>query len=162
MRRNAYALYIDNYACLNVDATEAEHEVQRMRDTLAEVGIVSDDEEVQAERDVFLGFELEVQAASWRPAPKRMCKILGGLDFALRPRAFVTGAEIERLPGHLLSAMLLRRELLPIFGHVWKFINETYLRRVPLWQSVHRELRHARAPLPLAVAHGRQRWPLMC
>lgn len=54
--------------------------------------------------------------------------------------------------------MLLRRELLGIFCHVWKFIKETYRRRMPMRQSVRRELRHARALLPLAVANGRQRW----
>lgn len=91
-----------------------------MCEALAAAGIVSDTEAVQDERDVFLGFELEVQSTSWRPVPKRIANIFGALDYVLRLRAYVTGAEVECLLGHLMSAMLLRRELLSVSAQIWR------------------------------------------
>lgn len=135
--RDVYALYIDNYACLNVSRERAEGEATRMKEALAAVGIVSDTEDVQVASDTFLGFELNVQAASWRPAPARFWKIVHALDFALTLGRCVTGAEVERLPGHVLATRLLKRELISTLGYMWKFIRDSYSRRQPLWPCVH-------------------------
>lgn len=157
--RDAQALYIDTYACLSVSEECARNQATLMQETVAAAGIVSDTEGAKPDTDTFWG--LSWMCAPLLGGPRRGVmdgNIVCALDYVLARGRRVTGAEVERLLGHLLSAMLLRRELISVFCYIWKFIRESYKRRQPLWPCVRRELVHARALLPLARAEGYQEW----
>lgn len=81
----------------------------------------------------------------------RLTRVVQATRHVLRkPR--LTGAELERLVGHWTYLLLVRREALALFGHVYDFIRRSYTRRQPLWPGVRRELRWAIALAPLLVA----------
>ena len=65
---------------------------------------------------------------------------------------------MERLIGHLVSIMMLRRDLLACLGNVYVFIQKSAGRRQPLWPSVWKEFEWCRSLLPLAVAHCDLDW----
>lgn len=79
--RDAQALYIDTYACLSVLEECARNQATLMQETVAAAGIVSDIEGAKPDTDTFLGFELDVRTASWRPSARRY-----GLHYRLRAR----------------------------------------------------------------------------
>ena len=151
-------LYIDNFAIIGQSKEVVEELVTAMEEIFAKAGIVAvRDPDAKGEGSL-LGFSLNLETGEWRPNAKRYWKVLHALDYILEKGVLVSGKEMERLVGHVVSICMLRRESLSWLHNVYSFMRATAARRQPLWPCVRRELRWARALLPLVVARGRARW----
>ena len=149
-------LYIDNYAVMGKSQEVVEELVSEMGAKFGQPGIQAVRDEKVGREGQLLGFVLDRNLKEWRPSPKRYWKIAFALDWVLGPSSKVTGREVEKLLGHLVSVMMLCRELLSIFQNVYDFARLSYVRRQPLWPSARKELQGARLLLPLVA-----RRPLM-
>ena len=144
------ALYIDNLAAFSLDAAAAEETRDSMRYALAAQGIVAYDDVVD-ESPSFIGFEL-YQGNTWRPTRRKFWKTVLALRWLIDERPLVAGWEIERLVGHLIHLLGIRRPLLSLLVYSYAFISSSYTRRQPIWPSLRQELHSIHALLPLAVA----------
>lgn len=70
----------------------------------------------------------------------------------------MTGKEVEKLLGHLVSILLLRRELLAVLSAAYLFVSTSYGRRQPLWARVKAESRTCLDLLPTVVARKDLPW----
>ncbi|CAK0852634.1 unnamed protein product, partial [Prorocentrum cordatum] len=80
------------------------------------------------------------------------------LEYVLQAGATPSGLELERLIGHLVSMMMLRRDLLSALSAVYQFSRKLGRRRAPTRPSARRELRWAHALLPTIVARSDLQW----
>ncbi|CAK0878486.1 unnamed protein product, partial [Prorocentrum cordatum] len=80
------------------------------------------------------------------------------LDVVLLGFTRITGRQLERLVGHVVALLLLRREALSLLSAVYVFIRSTYDRAHPLWPSCRRELRWVLALLPTVFADMKRPW----
>ena len=117
-----------------------------------------DDQAAPGDGLELLGFEFQPRQRLWRPTSKKFWRIKLALDFALTPGRRCSGEEIERLAGHLVAIMMVRRDLLCLLHATYQFMRKAGRRRVPLWSSVVKELTWARALLPAMVARTDLPW----
>lgn len=68
----------------------------------------------------------------------------------------LAGFEMERLLGHAVSLLMLRREGLCMFSAVYRFVQDSYEKRQPMWASCCVELEWLWALMPLLVADTRR------
>ncbi|CAK0849230.1 unnamed protein product [Prorocentrum cordatum] len=150
----AKVLYIDNFAAISTSRETALQVVNDMLDSFTSGGV-----KASLDLDVaLLGFTLDAKAARWRPAPKKFWRVHGCISHLLEPGRRVTGRQLERLAGHVVALLLLRREALSLLGAVYVFIRSTCDRAQPLWPSCRRELRWALALLPTVFADMKRPW----
>eukprot|EP00972_Heterocapsa_arctica_P031252 4601666-Heterocapsa_arctica.AAC.1 len=98
------ALYIDNFCAFGFEQDVMLVARDEMRHALAGVGVVSYlDGEVDSEGD-FLGFALKGRRR-WELTQRKFWKITLGLRWALRPGARISSRGMERLLGHVVSAL---------------------------------------------------------
>ncbi|CAK0911511.1 unnamed protein product, partial [Prorocentrum cordatum] len=150
----AKVLYIDNFAAIS---TSRETALQVVNDMLG--SFTSEGVRASLDLDVaLLGFTLDSRAARWRPAPKKFWRVHGCISHMLEPGRRITGRQLERLMGHVVALLLLRREALSLLSAVYVFIRSTYDRAQPLWPSCRRELRWVLALLPTVFADMKRPW----
>ncbi|CAK0888496.1 unnamed protein product, partial [Prorocentrum cordatum] len=150
----AKVLYIDNFAAISTSRETALQVVNDMLDSFTSEGV-----EASLDLDVvLLGFTLDAKAARWRPAPKKFWRVHGCISHLLEPGRRITGRQLERLVGHVVALLLLRREALSLLSAVYVFIRFTYDRAQPLWPSCRRELRWVLALLPTVFADMKRPW----
>ncbi|CAK0820381.1 unnamed protein product, partial [Prorocentrum cordatum] len=150
----AKVLYIDNFAAISTSRETALQVVNDMLGSFTSEGVrASLDLDV-----VLLGFTLDSKAARWRPAPKKFWRVHGCISHLLEPGRRITGRQLERLVGHVVALLLLRREALSLLSAVYVFIRSTYDRAQPLWPSCRRELRWVLALLPTVFADMKRPW----
>eukprot|EP00959_Pyramimonas_sp_CCMP1952_P132851 2777437-Pyramimonas_sp.AAC.1 len=107
---------------------------------------------------VLLGFTLDSKTARRRPAPKKFWRAHGCIQLLLEPGRHITGRQMERLAGHIVALLLLRREALSLLSAVYPFIRESHEKAQPLWPSGKQELRRALALLPTVLADLKGPW----
>ena len=73
-----------------------------------------------------------------------------------RPR--ITGKAVEKLLGHAVHFMMLKRELLSCFRSLYDFVQAKYVSRTRLWQSTAREAAWASHLLLVCHANLRRPW----
>ncbi|CAK0877963.1 unnamed protein product [Prorocentrum cordatum] len=134
--------YVDNLAVVSDDECETVNGVAHVLTTLDGVG---------------------VKAHLGMPDPgSGSLELLGfecvALECVFRAGATPSGLELERLIGHLVSMVMLRRDLLSAFSAVYQFSRKLRRRRAPLWPGVRRELRWAHALLPAIVTRSDLHW----
>ena len=105
-----------------------------------------------------LGFEYVGHQRLWRPTHKKFWRVAKALEYVLGDGVTPSGQELERLTGHVVAMVMLRRDLLSLFLATYQFIRQVGRRRAPLWPSVCRELRWSLALLPAIVAHSDHEW----
>ncbi|CAK0845831.1 unnamed protein product, partial [Prorocentrum cordatum] len=127
--------YIDNLSVASDEECEAMNGIAHMPTTLEGVG-------AKAHLDI--------------PDPSSGSLELLGFEYAAG--ATPSGLELERLIGHLVSMMTLRRDLLSVLSAVYQFSRKLGRRRAPLWPSAQRELSWAHALLPTIVARSDLQW----
>ncbi|CAK0845448.1 unnamed protein product, partial [Prorocentrum cordatum] len=150
----AKVLCIDNFAAISTSREAALQVVNDMLGSFTSEGVrASLDLDV-----VLLGFTLGSKAARWRPAPKKFWRVHGCISHLLEPGRRITGRQLERLVGHVVALLLLRREALSLLSAVYVFIRSTYDRAQPLWPSCRRELRWVLALLPTVFADMKRPW----
>ncbi|CAK0819295.1 unnamed protein product, partial [Prorocentrum cordatum] len=145
---DAQVLYIDNFAVLSSSPDRAATAVKAMQSALAARGVVSELDPDSCERGELLGCELDLRTGCWQVLGRRLWRIYGPLGHALGKRARVAGQELERLIGHLVSLLMLRREGLAMLHASCEFVRASYTKRQPLWKSVRRELAWVKSLLP--------------
>lgn len=149
--------YADN---LNVAGTDR-RQVQLAKDgavkRLREVGLLVHEEldACTVAQSLTLGYSIDGESGTVRPAPDRLhmvqmaCKWL-----SRRPR--VTGLSIQKLLGHAVHFMLLRRELLSIPRRLYDFVQYAGNRKCRLWATAAIEARWIGELLTLSVADLRR------
>ena len=65
---------------------------------------------------------------------------------------------MERVLGHVVALLLLRRELLCLLESSCTFVGSSYERRQPLWPSVLKEFKRILSLLPVVVADTTLPW----
>ena len=127
-------MYIDNSACLAVDADLAKGQVTAAQAALAHVGVVSSLGPA-SDAPAFIGFDL-ISRSKRRPTPRKCRRLALGLRHLLDTGPPVSGRDIQRVLGRRIHAFTLKQELPDIFHAIYSFIQGSYLRRQPLWASV--------------------------
>ncbi|CAK0886748.1 unnamed protein product [Prorocentrum cordatum] len=156
-REPAALLCIDNFASLGTVKETVQLDGDSMERQLRGRGLTTHDiSGPQVDVDL-LGFHIDGARGAIRIAPERFWRPVMSLDYILK-HSLLTGAELERLIGHLTHVLLLRREVLSLLSASYVFVSKCYTRRVRLWPSVRRELTWMRALLPLAWADLRGAW----
>ncbi|CAK0851102.1 unnamed protein product, partial [Prorocentrum cordatum] len=155
---DAKVLYIDNFAVLSSSPGRAATAAKAMQSALAARGVVSELDPDSCERGELLGCELDLRTGCWQVLGRRLWRIYGALGHALGKRARVTGQELERLIGHLVSLLMLRRGDLAMLHASYEFARASYTKRQPLWKSVRRELAWVKSLLPCLRAGTTLPW----
>ncbi|CAK0847428.1 unnamed protein product, partial [Prorocentrum cordatum] len=155
---DAKVLYIDNFAVLSQSSDRAATAVADMQAALAAKGVVSELDPAPARRGELLGCELDLQTGCWHVLGRGLWRVYGALEHVLSGRAKVSGQELERLIGHLVSILMLRREGLALLHSSYEFVQASYSKKQPLWKSVTREMGWVKALLPCLRADTRRPW----
>lgn len=153
----AKVLYIDNVAAIGVDPLACEDTLEAMLHAFEKRGIVAHRDEMAGDTVELLGFELTKCRTRWRPTRKKFWRLAGAPQFALERGACVSGREL-RLVGHIVSVLLLKRELLSVLCSTYTFMSRSYERRQPLWRSVRAELQMCWDLLPVVTAEMDGEW----
>ncbi|CAK0817021.1 unnamed protein product, partial [Prorocentrum cordatum] len=151
-------LCIDHFAVLSQSPSRAATAVADMQAALAAKGAVSELDPAPAERGELLGCELDLQTGCWHVLGRRLWRAHGALEHVPTGRAKVSGQELERLIGHLVSILMLRREGLAMLHSSYEFAQASYSKKQPLWKSVVREMGWVKALLPCLRADARRPW----
>ena len=149
--------YADN---LNVCGLDADV-VQRVKDQavshLRKLGFRIHEEIDASERVQSLGFEVDGRAGVVRPMKDKLMKVIATFHWLTR-RPRLRGRAVEKVIGHATHFMLLRRDLLSVFRHLYDFARVNYDRRVRLWPEAAREAKWAAWLLRLCSADLRRKW----
>ncbi|CAK0817574.1 unnamed protein product, partial [Prorocentrum cordatum] len=156
-REPAALLYIDNFASRGTVKEAVQLDGDSMERQLRGRGLSTRDISGPQVDVGLLGFHVDGVKGAIHIAPKRFWRLVMSLDYILK-HPILTGAELERLIGHLTYVLLLRREVLSLLSASYVFVSKCYARRVRLWPSVRRELTWMRALLPLVWADLRGAW----
>ncbi|CAK0836023.1 unnamed protein product [Prorocentrum cordatum] len=156
----AKILYIDNFASIGPTRARPDAATADVIASLADAGVKADMDPNSGTFGVhdLLGFSLVEHRATWALSARKFWKVKGALDYMVSSSQGFTGAEMERLLGHLGSCFLLRREMLSLLYASCTFAQGAKLHRAPLWPSVRKELRWCRALLPLVTADMSRPW----
>ena len=146
--------YADN---LNVCGINAEA-VQRAKDKavarLRQVGLTVHEEMDANNTSQSLGYMIDGAVGQVTPIPERLHRVqLAFKWLSRRPR--VTGRAVQRLLGHAVHFMMLRRELLSIPHHLYAFVQQAN-GRCRLWCSAAVEARWIGELLPLCATDLRK------
>ncbi|CAK0855530.1 unnamed protein product, partial [Prorocentrum cordatum] len=152
--------YVDNLAVISDRESEAVNGTAHMLTTLEGAGVkahlhIPDPSSGSLE---LLGFEHVARQQLWRPTPRKLWRVAKALERVSQAGATPSGLELERLIGHLVSMMMLRRDLFSVLSAVYHISRKLGRSRAPLWPSARRELRWAHAPLPAIVARSDLQW----
>ncbi|CAK0796418.1 unnamed protein product, partial [Prorocentrum cordatum] len=146
---DAKVLYIDNFAVLSASPQRAAQAAYDMKAALAAKGVVSELDPQASEVGELLGCELDLRTGCWQVSGRRLWRLYGALEHLLSSRRVkVSGQELERLIGHIVAALMVRREGLALLHSSYEFVQASYTKRQPLWKSVLRELGWVKALLP--------------
>lgn len=115
-----------------------------MLNVLRERGIRCERDAEDAGGAELLGLVLDPRSLMWRPNGRKFWRICRALRWLLDDHRPVTGREVEKLLGHLMWVMMLRRDSLCLMGALYEL--------QPLWASGQRELTWIRALLPLLAS----------
>ena len=83
-----------------------------------------------------------------RPVHERIWKLHQALQFVSDGNA-ISSHQLRRLLGHCMFSFLLRRPLLSIFHHCYRYVEAGYLKPSIPWPSIVKECEWARCLLPM-------------
>ena len=149
--------YADN---LNVIGTDKDR-VQKVKDDitthLEEIGLRVHEAMDASTLVESLGFTIDGKSGSVLPIADRVAKVIAAFKWLAR-RPKVTGRVVEKLIGHAVHFMLLRREMLSVFRSSYDFVGASYQRRCRLWKSVAKEAEWAANLLHICSANLKRSW----
>ena len=108
-----------------------------------------------------LGFVLDGLAGRFSGSPVRGWKLRQALRMMER-RPSISGAQMEKLLGHVTFYVLPRRELLSALSSCYAFVRERYHFKTRLWRSAASECRIIADLLPLITVDWKQPWADTC
>ena len=147
--------YADN---LNIAGTD-ERRVQEAKDgavkRLREVGLLVHEELEACNTAQSLGFLIDGKTGRVSPVPDRLYRVqLAFRWLSRRPR--VSGRAVQRLLGHAVHFMMLKRSLLSIPRRLYDFIQYAGQRKCRLWTGAAVEAKWLATLLPLCSADLRK------
>ena len=145
----AKALFIDNFAAIGVDKAEAVNGAHAMVEELARLGVAST---MNADVADCLGFSLE--DFLWTPSKAKSTKLERSSFYLHTTRDPISGQQLESFVGVFMHVAVLRSEILAVLSSTYRFIQDSYLKKQPLWNSVQKEMRWIWSLLPLLVARA--------
>lgn len=150
-------VYADN---LNVIGTDRD-KVQKVKDDiqqhLQQLGFRVHEVIDASTRVDSLGFAIDGKSGKVLPIPERVSKVIAAFKWlSRRPKA--SGRMVEKLLGHAVHFMLLRREMLSIFRSSYDFVQASYHRPTRLWRSVAKEAEWAANLLHICCADLKREW----
>ncbi|CAE7480442.1 ANK1 [Symbiodinium natans] len=153
----AVIAYADN---LNVTGTDEER-VQKAKDgavaRLRTLGFGVHEELDACASATSLGFSVDGATGVVKPVPDKVGLVIAAFRWlARRPR--VNGRAVEKLVGHAIHFMLVRREMLCCMRSLYDFIQRSYRARRRLWPSAAREAEWIANLLPVCHANLRRVW----
>lgn len=147
--------YADN---LNVAGIDAE-KVQKAKDSavsrLRAIGLIVHEELDACSTAQSLGFLIDGKAGRVTPVPARLHRVQLAFQWlSRRPR--VRGKSVQRLLGHAVHFLMLKRELLSVFRHLYDFVTHAHDKKCRLWQGAAVEARWMSCLLTLCAADLRK------
>ena len=149
--------YADNLNIIGTNKNSVQQVKDKIIDHLRKIGFRTHEEQEASEQVESLGFVIDGKAGEVYPKPnkrEKVRKIL--LWLASRPR--VSGKMIEKVIGHCIHFLTVKRELLAIFRAMYDFKTAHYESRVRLWPSAAQECKWAAALLLMCRANLRLPW----
>ena len=104
-----------------------------------------------------LGFHVDGISGRVSPIPAKLGKIVAALRW-LSKDPKISGKFVEKIIGHCIHFMMLRRELLAIFRSLYQFVQDNYWHRRRLWPSARSEAMWAASLLAVSFADLRRPW----
>ena len=149
--------YCDNLNVAGLDKDKVQLVKDKVVSGLRRAGFLAHEELDATTAADSLGYRVDGAAGTVQPAPAPLARLVSALRWVeTRPR--VTGRQLERLVGHIIHKLLLRRESLSIPRACYEFINQQYKQACKVWPSVAKEIRWIRVLLPLSSAELRRPW----
>ena len=149
--------YADN---LNVAGT-CSAQVQSVKDKvvkhLRDLGFKVHEEMDACSSATSLGYHIDGKSGIVQPVPHKLAKVQFAFSWlSRRPR--VTGKLVQKLIGHAIHFMLVRRELLSLFRNLYDFAYKCEQTPTRLWRSACREARWVSVLLSLCSTNLRTPW----
>lgn len=149
--------YADNLNVAGLDPLRVQEIKNVIVEKLRRTGFRVHEELEACEVGQSLGFRIDGRHGVVSPIPERLQRVKLALKWLSRqPR--VRGREVERLLGHCIHFMLLRREFLSIFRGLYDFIQQSYDRRQVLFAAAAKEARWASHLLDLCTCDLKRSW----
>ena len=134
--------YADNLNVIGTDKIAVQVTKDAAVARLREVGFRVHEEVDATLKAKALGFFIDGTHGIIHAKPEKRDKIISVLRWlGSRPR--VSGKALERIIGHCIHIMMLRREFLSVFRSVYDFKTATYHRPTKLWRTAADECRWA-------------------
>ncbi|CAK0790711.1 unnamed protein product, partial [Prorocentrum cordatum] len=132
----AKMLHMDSVAVFASGSGDPVLEVEHMLAALGERGIQASFDSDDGEFHTLLGYVLHKPSATWRLSRSTFWRLKFSFDFVLAPGRLVTERELERLMGHITSAMMLQRPMLSLFHAIYEFCRRTRDRALAHFEEV--------------------------
>ncbi|CAK9056858.1 unnamed protein product [Durusdinium trenchii] len=146
--------YADNLNVCGINAEAVQRAKDRAVARLRQVGLTVHEEMDANNTSQSLGYMIDGAVGQVTPIPERLHRVqLAFKWLSRRPR--VTGRAVQRLLGHAVHFMMLRRELLSIPHHLYAFVQQAN-GRCRLWCSAAVEARWIGELLPLCATDLRK------
>lgn len=139
-QRLLHYVYVDNIGSLGTSRDLVRDSIRAVSEHLNGLGLQYHEPTDACEKLPTLGVEFDAKAKGFLPTSKRYWSIRTAIGFILR-KGRCSGRVLERLVGHCTYFSLLRRAVMSTLCTVYKFIRQSYERRVKLWDTVAAELR---------------------
>ena len=156
-RPPSHYVYVDNLGVMGVVEADVANALEGACNSLKSSGLDTHEEILCKEKMDSLGVELDAARQRTRLTDKRYWRLEGALEWTLR-QSRLSGQLVEQLVGHCTFAGLICRYSLSCFSATYKFIHRHYHQRVPLWDSVRKELTAFKGLLPLLVSDWGLQW----
>ena len=151
------ATYVDNVGVLGTDSAAVNVEARKVLNALENNGLSCKGLYEAGVDHHFLGLDFDRKSGRISVSIERSWKIrLALLALAGAPRIY--GPQLRKILGHFTWAVLLRREMLSIFYHVYRFVDKCGDRSWRVWGSVRHELRMAAHLIIFAYCDVRRPW----
>lgn len=131
------AAYVDYYAIVGHCREDVDRVCDAVSDILTRRGLVVHSLTRADRLCTFTGFTIDGPVPLFRVKPARLWRLKHGLDAAIQ-RGWLNGAGVEILLGHIIWAMMARREALSILSSCYAFIAVARTGRRRLWPAVFR------------------------
>ena len=147
--------YVDNYCVIGHDPQRVDHMLAKINKRITGLGLGVHEQSQASTQGQFVGLEFDRGRVSIKKI--RLWRLKFALDRVLSFRK-MSGKMLEIIIGHCTWCMLIRRESLSVFCHVYEFIRKHRDSHVFIPKSVRHELEHIRNILPLLRSDMSQTW----
>ena len=149
--------YADNLNVAGINKSQVQEVKDRVVKHLRHLGFKVHEELDACSSATSLGYHIDGETGIIQPVPHKLSKV----QFAFRwlsKRPRVTGKLVQKLIGHAVHFMMVRRELLSLFRNLYDFAIKCEHVHCRLWRSACREARWVSVLLSLCSTDLRAPW----